>query len=278
MSLTRRVMAGLGGAILVLGWTSWAGGAENYSLGVIPQQKPSVITENWSPIVKALAETTGVTLNIQPSPDIPTYEQQVQKSEYDFIYTNPYMFVQLAEPAGYKAFANAKGKKIKGILVVQKDSPFQSKGDLADKIVSFPKGAFAADYLLRASLKHDGIVVKPEWSRTHDQGFVEVMRGKFAACGGVMQTFNSCNPEVKDNLRILWTSPGYTPHALAVNPRVPAATVEKVKKAFLAMSSDPNQVKMFKALEMEEGLQTAQNSDWNDVKELAPFIKAVSEI
>lgn len=275
---TQRFLAVTGLSLSFLFFAFGARAAENYSLGVAPQQKPSVIHENWSPIIKAVSEGTGVALNLLPSPDIPTFEQQVQKQEYDFIYINPYMFVQFAEPAGYNAFANAKGKKVKGILVVQKDSPLRNRSDLADKVVSFPKGAFAADLLLRAGLKQEAIAVKPEYSRTHDQGFVEVLRGKYVACGGVMQTFNACSPEIKDSLRILWTSPGYTPHALAASGKVPAATVEKIQQTMLAMSNDPNRVKLFKALEMDEGVQAAKNSDWSDVKELAPFIKAVSEI
>jgi len=249
---------------------------ETYTLGIIPQQKPSVIKKNWDPVIAHIAKKTGITFKLVPTPDIPAFMEKLNNGEYDFAYTNPYSYVQVSESVGYKAFANAKNKKIKGIFVVKADSPYQSREDLAGKKVSFPKGAFAADVLLRAGLKQAGISVADEYTRTHDDGYVAVARGTVEASGGVNRTFNATNPGMKKNLRVLWTTPGYTPHAFAAHPKISPGVVNKVQSVMVEMSNDPNLVNLFKAMKIKQGVQAAQDSDWNDVKELAPFLKSVA--
>ena len=253
---------------------SFAG--ETYTFGIIPQQKANVLAKAWKPILDHLSQSTGDTFVFQTAPDISQFQQAAEKGAYDFSYVNPDMYVSLSEKPGYKGFAHAKDKKITGIIVVKKDSPIQTRQDLQGKDVVFPKGAFAANLLLQAGLKQDNISISPKFTTTHDNGYIGVAKGLFSACGGVMRTFKATSPEIASQLRVLWTSQGYTPHAFAALPRVPAAVTQKVQAVMVAMEADPTQLGYLQNMKLK-GIQAAQDSDWNDVRALAPFLAAVEK-
>lgn len=247
-----------------------------YSFGVVPQQRSSVLKQKWDPIIAHIAETTGIRLEFVRTPDIPSFVDDLMAGEFDFFYANPYSYVQANSAVGYMAFANAKDKKIKGILVVKKDSPYQLLEDMAGKKIIFPEGAFAASDLLRAKFKQMGIEIQTNYSTTHDAGYVAVARGTMDACGGVGRTYNSQIDALKQELRVLWTSDGYTPHALAAHPRVPAEDVRKVQAAIIEMGESPELLELFQAMRINNGFKAAEDSEWDDVREIEPFLKSVS--
>lgn len=51
---------------------------------------------------------------------------------------NPYHYIQLSRQPEYRAFAREKGTRLKGVVVVRKDSPIQFVDQLADQYIAFP--------------------------------------------------------------------------------------------------------------------------------------------
>ena len=82
-----------------------------------------------------------------------------------------------------------------------------------------------------------------------------------------MRTFKNTSPEYRDQLRVLWKSDGYTPHAFASHPRVPPEAVERLQQAMLKMSQDPAGQKLLKSIRLK-GIETGKDTDWNDVRAL----------
>lgn len=56
------------------------------------------------------------------------------------------------------------------------------------------------------------------------------------AGGGIMRTFNALPGYFREQLKIIWTSQGYTPHAIATHPRVNDDIREKLLAGFLAVT------------------------------------------
>ena len=75
-----------------------------------------------------------------------------------------------------------------------------------------------------------GIRFEPSYVSSHDSVYLAVYRGLYLAGGGVMRTFLNAPPEVRDQLRILWTTEGYTPHAVAALPSVAPRNLEKLRQ------------------------------------------------
>ncbi len=243
-------------------------GPESFSFGVVPQQSASKLAKNWVPVFEYLGRQTGTKLRFRTARDIPEFERRVAAGDYDLAYVNPYHYTVFSSNPGYRAFAKAEGKRTKGILVVRKDSPIQDPHGLANETIAFPApAAFAASLLTRAHLAREGIPFLPKYVSSHDSVYRTVAKGLYAAGGGVVRTFNSMEPEIRDQLRILWTSEGYTPHAFAAHPRVPVRTVEGIAEAMLRMNESDEGALLLTSLSLT-GLEAATDNDWDDVRGL----------
>jgi phosphonate transport system substrate-binding protein len=152
--------------------------------------------------------------------------------------------------------------------VVRRDSPLQGLEQLAGQTLAFPApAAFAASVLVRAELTRREIPFTPKYVASHDSVYRTVARGLYPAGGGIPRTFDNVDPQVREQLRVLWTSPPYTPHAFAAHPRVPAETLRRVRQALLDMARDPQGKALLSAIRFE-GVQAAEDADWDDVRAL----------
>ncbi len=241
---------------------------EVISFGIVPQQSASQLAKTWGPIMRYLEAETGLRIIFRTAPDIPTFEQRLYEGEYDIAYMNPFHFTVFNRQPGYRALAKAKDKKIHGIIVVRKDSDIKTLNDLQGKEMAFPApAAFAATVLPLANFKVQGIGIKTNYVLSHDSVYRTVAKGIFAAGGGVMRTFKSVDPKVSQELRVLWTTPGYTPHAIAFHPRVNSKQLAAIKQAVVEMHLSEQGKYLLKRVSIKE-FEVAQDKDWDDVRAL----------
>jgi PAS domain S-box-containing protein len=126
-------------------------GRPTLTFGVVPQLSATKLAGKWTPILQRLGDKTGYTIRFRTAPDIPAFEQRLATGEYDMAYMNPYHYTVFHESPGYVAFAKEKDKRIKGIMVVRKDSSYCELNELANQTLAFPApAAFAASVLTRA--------------------------------------------------------------------------------------------------------------------------------
>lgn len=237
------------------------------TFGVVPQQSALKLANNWVPILNYLSAVTGYELVFKTAPDIEEFERRCAKGEYDLGYMNPAHYAMFSRQTGYRAFAKEKNVRIKGIIVVRKDAPYHTVAELAGKAMAFPSpAAFAASVLPRLYLKQAQIDIIPNYVNSHDSVYLSVVKGLYPAGGGIVRTLNSMESGVRDELRILWESPGYTPHAFAAHPRVPDEMVGRIQKAMGLLSEDLTAVSILKAAEFFNGFEPASDSDWDDVR------------
>ena len=90
---------------------------------------------------------------------------------------------------------------------------------------------------------------------------------QFEAGGGIPRTLQTVEAGVRDELRVLWQTRDYTPHAFAHHRRVPAATVQLLRQAMLAADAQDGLRPALEGLGLR-GFEAAQDSDWNDVRAL----------
>ena len=251
--------------IVCFGFTAHA---KDYTFGVVPQQSANVLANRWVPLTQYLSKKTGLNIQFATANTIPVFEQRLLEQQYDIAYMNPFHYVVFAKHAEYVAINHQSDKKIQGIIVARKDSHIFSLADLTDTTVAFPApAAFAATMLPRAELDLAQIPITPQFVSSHDSVYLNVHRGFFSAGGGVKRTFNNMPDAIKADLKVVWTTQPYTPHAFAVLNNMPTAHREAIQTALAEMGPDPQGSAILQKLGMRE-LQRAIDSDWDDVRAL----------
>jgi len=234
------------------------------SFGIVPQQSAQKIAQTWSPLLNELSRQLHIQVRFHTAPNIPEFEKRLSRREYDIAYMNPYHYTLYSGDKGYSAIAKAKNKKIQGFVLVRKDSHFQSLEDLKDLTIAFPApAAFAASVLPRAELLSRNIPFEAAYVQNHDSVYINVVRGRYAAGGGVTRTLKGMPIDIQNQLRILWKTNTFTPHAIAVRTNLPDTLTQRIQSALVTLV-DTEQLAPLQV----EGFTLATDSDWNDVRAL----------
>lgn len=275
-SICRATSLVLAGLPLLSGLARAADAARTYSFGVVPQQSASELAKAWIPLLNVLSARAGFGLRFATAPDIPTFEKRLTAGEYDFAYMNPYHYTVFSQKPGYRAFAREQGRRLRGMVVVRKEASLRTLADLAHREVAFPAPAsFAATVLVRAELERQGIAITPRFVGSHESVYLNVVRGVHVAGGGIPRTLQAMEPAVRDDLRVLWSTKDYTPHALAAYPRVPAAAVAALLAAMEGAAADAPGKAALQGVGFN-GIEAAKDADWADVRGLG--IKTLADL
>jgi phosphonate transport system substrate-binding protein len=255
--------------ILFVSFSSFAIAAQTDKpllFGIVPQQSASRLAKMWVPFLARLSEETGLDIKFATMKDIPTFEECLAQGTYDLAYMNPYHYTIYSEKAGYRAFARQKDKLLQGIIVTRIDSPEKTLQDLRNRKIALPSpAAFGASVLPRAEMKSQGIDFEPVYVKSHDSVYRSVAAGFYPAGGGVQRTFNSMPEELRSQLRIIYRTQKYTPHAFAASGNLAPERVKAILQGMLKIAqTDPELLEPIKM----KGFEAATDRDWDDVRGL----------
>jgi phosphonate transport system substrate-binding protein len=256
--LIRNLLALLACLLLATNYTQAAClGEQNntkvYSFDVVPQLTAAKIYTTWSPLLQRLGQEAGLCFELRVSATIPEFEQKLLKGEPEFVFLNPYHAVLANQKKKYQPLLADSADLLTGILVVRADSPIKSLDELKGKNISFPApNAFAASLLIRAELAKKKIDINPVFVKTHSNVYRSVIGRDAIAGGGVNNTLDNEAPEVRQQLRVLYETPAYTPHPVATHPSVPAAVRDRFLKAMLKLTQDEEGRKLLDGINLSQ--------------------------
>ena len=254
--------------LITVGFLSRPALAETLSFGIPPQQSPVEIVKRWTPILQYLEKKTGLVLELKTAKDIPTYQQQIMDGLYDIAYMNPASYVAANKARSYQAFVSEKDGKAYSIIVTRKNGPITSPAELSDRTLAFPSNtAVMATILPLKYLEEQKIPVRIQYVMSMDSVYRSVAKGLFLAGGGESRTFGSLDPEIRDQLAIIWQSQEFPPFPFIAHPRVPAATLTALQRAMIAMAQDAEGQALLKVVNIN-GLEKASDADYNSVRKL----------
>ena len=82
-----------------------------------------------------------------------------------------------------------------------------------------------------------------------------------------MRTFRNMDSDIRDQLKILWTTDGYTPHAIAANAKLSPEINARVQSALVAMEQTEEGRRLLESIKIK-GFEAARSEDWDDVRAL----------
>ena len=206
-----------------------------YTIGVVPQFEIRHIRKIWNPIIKEVERKTGYRLRLVGSPTIPDFEREFNAGNFDFAYMNPYHMLLANESQGYTPLVRDTGRKLQGILVVNKSSNIKTIQDLEGGKIGFPApNALGASLLMRSNLTNEHrINFTPVYVKTHSSVYLNVVVRQIDAGGGVQKTLNQQKTNIKGALRVLHRTPKVSPHPLAAHPRIPKKVRDELTNTLL---------------------------------------------
>lgn len=237
------------------------------SFAIVPQQAPREVAKRWGPIIQYISKHSGVALQFQTARDPASYQQEMKAGLYDISFISSYYYAAFSKEAGYKAFAQEKDSQFVSVTVVRKDSSYQTVQELAGKQLALPGPTAIVSRLVYTHLSAHNIHFLPHYVMSVDSVYRSVAKGIFAAGQGEMRTFGNMPAEIRDQLRILWSSEPMPPFTFSAHPRAPKEAIQKIQQTMLKMADDPEGLELLKSINMK-GIAPAHDSEYETVRKL----------
>lgn len=268
MRMTRRLL----GLIFLLSSLAWHSGhaRESYIWSVVPQFTGIAVHRDWTPLLRHLEERLGYHFELVVYDSIPEFEVGFLEGKPDIAYLNPYHAVMANDAQGYDPLVRNGSRLLEGIVVVRADSPITDVKQLDGELISFPSpNAFAAALYMRALLTESvGIDFSPDYAGTHSNAYRQVLLGRAAGAGAVKRTLRKEREEVQQQLRVVYTTPGFPSHPLVAHPRVPAEVRQAVQQAILELNDSEQGRALLKPILLSNAIAADYQRDYAPLKEL----------
>jgi phosphonate transport system substrate-binding protein len=260
--LSRRVvMAMIGFAVLPL---SALAQDKSLVVGVLNQQSASKTAERWNPILRHLAEVTGLTFSLRMGATVQDTNAMMGRGDFDLVFSNHNFRPEY--DGTYKVLASWSEKPIYGVIAVLKDSPVHSIKDLAGKKVVFPsRNAFVAYAVPMAALRSSNVAVDPVFA-AHQEGALAQLKAGSVTAAAVNSRFLS-QYAARSGLvyREIFTSEGFADLPISVHPRVANDQSQAIRKALLGMRGNPKANEALAAASFE-GFAPAVERDYDNAR------------
>lgn len=241
------------------------------TFGVLNQQSPALTAERWNPILAYIGTTSGVPLQLKMGRTVQETDTMMGRGDFDFVFTN-HNFQSDFDAVPFKVLARWAGEPIRAVIAVPADSPIRHLHELDGKRVSFPStDAFAAYAVPLVALKRAGVRVEEVFGG-NQEGTLAQLKAKRVEAAAVNSRFLAQYAEREHvQFREIYVSEGFPDLAVVAHPRVPAPTVERVRRALLGMASDSSAAGVL-ALAKFKGFEPAADRDYDGVRRVYRLI------
>jgi phosphonate transport system substrate-binding protein len=241
------------------------------AFGVLNQQSPALTAERWNPILHYASTVSGVPLRLKMGSTVQDTNVMMVRGDFDFVFTN-HNFQTEYDALGFKVIARWAGDPIHTVIAVPADSPIRHLRELNGKRVSFPStDAFVGYAVPLVALKRAGVRVEQTFGG-NQEGTLAQVKAKRVEAGAVNSRFLRQYAEREHaQFREIYVSEGFPDLAVIAHPRVPAATVERVRRALLGMSGDPAAAAILTAAK-SKGFEPAGERDYDSVRRVYRLI------
>jgi phosphonate transport system substrate-binding protein len=265
MRILAKALVALAGLLLSAGAAH--GQPAPLAFGVLNQQSPALTAERWNPILHYVSTVSGVPLQLRMGRTVQETDTMMGRGDFDFAFTN-HNFQSDFEAVGFKVLARWAGEPIRAVIAVPGDSPVRHLHELAGKRVSFPStDAFVAYAVPLVALKRAGVQVEEVFGG-NQEGTLAQLKARRVEAGAVNSRFLAQYAERERlEFREIYVSEGFPDLAVIAHPRVPAATVERVRRALTGMATDPAAAPVLIQAKFR-GFEPATDRDYDGVRRI----------
>ncbi len=221
-------------------------GKNSVKVAILPLYSAITLFDRFDPLMRYLTKKTGYEFKLVIPRDFEDFFDTVKRGEVQFSYSNPYIYIQLADEGYLSALANTfiekSGDIFRGIIITHRDSAIRTIEDLRGKrvmAVSYRSaGGFLAQKLL---LNENGIDAFKDLrlaeGKRQEEVILNVYR-KNVDAGFVRETALDVLKEEIDltKIRIIARTPYIANWPFAASRNADRGIVEMVRKGLLDLT------------------------------------------
>ncbi|MDZ4145229.1 MAG: putative selenate ABC transporter substrate-binding protein [Burkholderiales bacterium] len=235
------------GSLVCLGTVAQA--QQVFRMTAIPDESPTELARKAAPLVKYLEGKLGMKVEFTPVTDYAASVEALVNKQVDLAWFGGFTFVQANVRSGGKVIPlvqREEDEKFKSVFITT-DPAIKGLADLKGKTLSFGSQSSTSghlmprSFLLQASIDPDKDLRRAAYSGAHDATIAAVAAGKVDAGAlniSVWDKFVADKKVDPAKVRVFFTTPPYFDYNWTVHADMPAATREKLAKAFLDLSRD----------------------------------------
>ncbi len=213
-----------------------------YSFGVLPLTNAVRLFETYQPLIDEInKQVSGFKVKLETAKDYPEYETKVRDRHLQFVMMNSHLVIP-AEEHGYKVIGRT-ADRIRGVIVVLKDSNFRQPRDLRTASISFGARPDLPGTMMPQVLRKQGGLdlerdAKPKYVASPESVLINVSIGRSAA-GCVSQsawrTFQKDRPDIAQTLKVRWQTVSMVGLGILARNDLPREHVRAVSGALFGL-------------------------------------------
>ena len=213
----------------------------------IPDESPTELARKAAPLVKYLEQRLGVKVEYTPVTDYAAAVEALANQQVDLAWFGGFTFVQALVRSGGKAVPlvqREEDEKFRSVFITT-DDKIKTLADLKGKTLSFGSQSSTSghlmprSFLLAAGIDPEKDIKRVAYSGAHDATVAAVASGKVDAGALNISVWEKLVADKKvdaSKVRVFHTTPAYYDYNWTVHAAMPAATRDKLAKAFLDLS------------------------------------------
>jgi phosphonate transport system substrate-binding protein len=245
LTILKTLLAGF--AIVVASAASAAPADGIFRITAIPDESPTELARKAAPLVKYLEARLGVKVEFTPVSDYAAAVEALANKQVDMAWFGGFTFVQAQSRSGGKIvplIQREEDQHFRSVFITS-DPSIKSLADLKGKTLSFGSASSTSghlmprSYLLEAKIDPDKDLKRVAFSGAHDATIAAVAAGKVDAGALNISVWEKFVTEKKvdpSKVRVFYTTPPYFDYNWSIHTDMPAATQEKIVKAFLDLN------------------------------------------
>ena len=256
--------------------------AQKVTYAYLPQYSKAVSLERHQDLIAFIKKETGLDV-VQVFPeDFDDHMKKVGSGEIDISFSNPFVYIRIAQQYEARAFARIiekEGKDMfRGEICVAEDSPLKTLADLKGKRILAVSRSSAGGYLFQIGMLAEAGVNPEELTIDFAQGagkqekaFLAVYSGEYDACFVREGTRTEVMKNQVDisKIRVLAYTSFYPGWVYAGRKGLDPSVLDKIRSAMLKLDlSDPGHKAILEKARFVK-IVPSEDKDFDPIRELA---------
>ena len=220
-----------------------------FRITAIPDESPTELARKAAPLVKYLEKKLGTKVEFTPVTDYAAAVETLVNKQVDLAWFGGFTFVQASQRSGGKVLPlvqREEDEKFRSVFITTNPA-IKSLADLKGHNFSFGSQSSTSghlmprSFLLGAGIDPDRDMKRVAYSGAHDATVAAVASGKVDAGAlniSVWEKLLADNKVDASKVRVFYTTPPYFDYNWSVHADMPAATREKLARAFLELTPE----------------------------------------